>query len=170
MPKASIGRLLEIGYGSAILFPELSQRCQELYGVDVHTRSEDVALALERAGIVARLQTADVSGLPYADTFFDCIVAISVLEFVADLRTACVEIARVLKPDGYFIVVTPGYSKLLDVGLKLLTGENASTDFAKRRQVILPMIGTYFEIQKRVIVPFIGGTIYTALKLRKLSK
>ena len=36
LPKRRIGRLLEIGYGSGVFLPELSRRCDNLYGIDPH--------------------------------------------------------------------------------------------------------------------------------------
>jgi len=44
--KSRRARILEIGYGSGVFMPELSARCDELYGVDVHSRHEEVAATI----------------------------------------------------------------------------------------------------------------------------
>jgi ubiquinone/menaquinone biosynthesis C-methylase UbiE len=59
-----------------------------------------------------RLYTADVNSMPFLDWHFDCIVAISTIEFIDGLDAACNEIDRVLKQDGCFLVVTPTNSPI----------------------------------------------------------
>ena len=49
----------------------------------------------------------DLLALPYADDYFDLLIANHVLEHVEDDRRAVAEIARVLKPGGYAILQTP---------------------------------------------------------------
>src|SRR5256885_8746113 len=40
------GRLLEIGYGSGVFLPELARHSRELYGIDIHEKSDHVAESL----------------------------------------------------------------------------------------------------------------------------
>lgn len=54
----------------------------------------------------------DLLELPYADSYFDLLIANHVLEHVTDDRRAVAEIARVLKPGGFAILQTP-YSDIL---------------------------------------------------------
>lgn len=161
------GRLLEIGYGSGVLMPELSQHCDELHGIDPHTMPEAVARSLESNGIHAVLKTSDAETLPYSDNFFDAVVAVSSLEFVHDLEAVSREVKRVLKPDGRFIFVTPGTAPVLDFGLKLLTGNDAKKDFGNRRQVVLPVMRKQFVFEKTLIAPWLVGNVlplYSAVR------
>lgn len=163
------GRLLEIGYGSGVLMPELSRHCAGLYGVDVHNSADAVKGALAASGVRAELRSAGVEAMPFPEDFFDCAVAVSALEFVNDLGAACAEIKRVLKPGGTLVAVTPGFSPLADFGLKVLTGKSARDDFSDRRRVIIPTLEEYFTVERRLAAPAIGGSLfrlYTALKLR----
>ena len=153
------GRLLEVGYGSGILLPELSEHCDELYGIDPHTMSDTVTHALERHGIHAALKTAAAEAIPFADNFFDAVVAVSALEFVTDLETVCREIKRILKPEGCFFFVTPGTSKVLDFGLKLLTGNDAKKDFGNRRELVLPMTRRHFTFEQTLTGPPLLGAL-----------
>lgn len=162
-------RLLEVGYGSGVFMPELARHCRELYGLDLHAQQQSVAEALARVGVAAHLSSGDVTAMPYADGFFDCVVAISTLEFVHDLGRAGVEIKRVLAPAGLFIAVTPGYSRLVDLGLTLLTGENPQADFGLRRRSVIPTLLNHFVAVRRLQAPSFGGPLvrfYTALGLR----
>ena len=56
----SFTRLLEVGYGSGIFFPELGQRCQRLVGVDLHRNGAAVHKMMELEGIDGLLGTSDV--------------------------------------------------------------------------------------------------------------
>ena len=167
------GRLLEIGYGSGVLMPELSQHCDELHGIDPHTMPEAVARSLETHGVRAVLKTSEAEALPYADKFFDAVLAVSALEFVHDLEAVCREVNRVLKPDGRFIFVTPGTSPVLDLGLKLLTGNDAKKDFGNRREIVLPVTRKHFAFEETLTAPWLVGNVlplYSAVRGRPLSE
>jgi SAM-dependent methyltransferase len=162
-------RLLEIGYGSGVFLPELSRHCLELYGIDIHEMQDAVRDSLSKVSVNAQLFSGSVIQLPFENDFFDCVVAVSALEFVDDLDTACVEIKRALKPDGVFIVITPGHSPLVDLGLKILTGKSAKTDFDDRRTTLIPTLLKHFRVEKELTSPHVGSSLvklYTALKLR----
>jgi SAM-dependent methyltransferase len=163
------GRLLEVGYGSGVFMPELSHFCDELYGIDPHQMPLQVQELLARFETDAHLYTASAEAMPFDAAFFDCIVVVSALEFVSDLRRACEELRRVLKTDGSLIVVTPGHTPLVDFGLKVLTGKSAKADFGDRRQLLIPTLLEYFIVERQLIIPPIGSSmvhLYTALKLR----
>jgi SAM-dependent methyltransferase len=163
-------RLLEVGYGSGVFLTELMRHCSELYGIDPHPMPEQVETVLARHGVTARLYSGDAAAMPFTDAFFDCVVAVSSLEFIPDLARACREIARVLTPDGIFVVVTPGCSALVDFGLKVLTGSRAADDFGDRRQRVLSTLSRHFIVQERLSFPPFGGglaRLYTALRLSK---
>lgn len=163
-------RLLEVGYGSGIFMPTLNDYTSHLDGADVHDRPDDVASVLAQRGVEADLVTASVEDLPYGDESFDAIVSVSALEFVDDLPAAVSELARVLRKDGDLVVVTPGSSRLLDWGLKLLTGERAEDTFCGRRQQIIPALTASFSIEQvKLFPPRLPEAVrlYTGLRLRR---
>jgi SAM-dependent methyltransferase len=152
-------RLLEVGYGSGILLPELARHCNELHGVDVHTAAAPVVERLGRVGVTARLTTGDACALPYADASFDVVVVCSAFEFV-----------RVLRTGGVALVITPGSSPLLDLGLKLLTGERAEDTFEGRRGQVVPALAAAGEVvEEQRLPPLVGRVlpVYRALAIRK---
>lgn len=168
LPEGKVGRLLEVGYGSGVFMPELAERCEELYGIDIHPAPEQVMSLLAGFNVRARLYSGSVASMPFTDNFFDTIVAISSLEFIEDLGAACVEMKRVLAPGGFLVAITPGHSPVVDFGLKMLTGKSAKDDFGDRRQMILPTLQEHFTIARQIKSPAVGHSVvclYTALKL-----
>jgi ubiquinone/menaquinone biosynthesis C-methylase UbiE len=154
------GRLLEVGYGSGILMPELSRHCTELYGIDKHAMHEAVAQRLAEYAVNARLYQASAISTPFQDQWFDAIVAVSSLEYVEDLEAACAEFARILRVGGLLIVITPGHSPLLDFGLKLLTGESAQKNYEKRRQALVPILARHFRLEEALSRPRYVGPLF----------
>jgi SAM-dependent methyltransferase len=163
------GRLVELGYGSGLLMPELATRCEELHGVDLHGQARAVEAALDRYGVTATLCTGDARAMPYRDGAFDCAVAESVLAHVDGLDAACAELHRVLRPDGVLVAVVPGHSVFVDAGLVLLTHARPATDFADRRDTVIPTLLRRFDVEMRTTLPRHGGRslrLYTGLRLR----
>jgi SAM-dependent methyltransferase len=171
LPKRRVGKLLEVGYGSGVFFPELTKYAQRLYGADVHDRPADVTAVLARNGVLADLVTASAEALPYPDGLFDLIVAVSTFEFVPDAPKAIVELDRVLAPGGKIIVVTPGRSPLLDLALRIFTGESAKEDFGDRRALIVPALKAEMRIERSASFPRLSPVpVYRALRLVKPKK
>jgi ubiquinone/menaquinone biosynthesis C-methylase UbiE len=94
-------RLLEIGCGIAI-----DGRYFASHGVDynaVDLSGESLGLArrhFELKGLPPRFSNADATRLPFADGTFDVVYSSGVLHHVPDMRAACSEAVRVLRPGG----------------------------------------------------------------------
>jgi SAM-dependent methyltransferase len=162
--------LLEIGYGSGIIMPELAKHTRRLTGIDIHPHNREVADLLASRGTHADLHSASMTNIPFPGASFDCVVAVSAMEFVDDIDGACKEIRRVLKPGGEFLLVTPGKSALLDFGLWVLTREDAKRDFAGRRERLLPALERHFASALEIRSPRAGGKLlclYRAFRLLK---
>jgi ubiquinone/menaquinone biosynthesis C-methylase UbiE len=160
-------RLLEIGYGSGVFFPELAKHADQLHGVDPHRFSGEVKNILAQYGVNANLVHGTATELPFADGFFQTVVAVSVLEFIDDLAKVCREVKRVLQPGGSFAIVTPANSPVLDLGVRMMTGASPKSDFQNRRQGILPTLYREFVVDQRIDYPSFAQSarLYTALRL-----
>lgn len=166
LPHGRVGRLLEVGYGSGVFLPELALHARELHGLDIHDRQDQVARALAKEGVQARLYSAMAEDMPFPAGQFDTVVGVSCLEFIADLDAAAREVTRVLAPNGVFIAVSPSTSRFIDAGFSLLTGKNPEDDFQGRRQGVLPTLLRYFEVEQRKVWPSGPVPLYSCLRLR----
>ncbi len=168
--RPAVGRLLEVGYGSGLLMPELRTWCRELHGLDLHPHASAVTRRLSEHGVDALLLTGGVTAMPYASGAFDAVLVISALEFVPDLDAAAQELVRVLSPGGALLVVTPERSPVLDLGLKLLTGERAEDTFEGRRGLVVPALERMAEVvESRRLPPVLAPVLplYRALVLER---
>lgn len=113
--------ILELGYGSGLFLPALAD-----YGTVV--------------GVEANLLQGRAEELPLADSSVDVVVAVSMLEFLDDVDAAASEIARVLRPGGRCIAVTPGHSPWIAWVFTRLTGHDPEETFQGRRGTGLPAL------------------------------
>jgi 2-polyprenyl-6-hydroxyphenyl methylase/3-demethylubiquinone-9 3-methyltransferase len=113
-------RILEIGYGSGILFPELRRRCNMIFGVDNHHSPQLVKDMMKKEDIDASLMVGDILHLSYADCSFDAVVCLSVMEHIADVEGAVAEIQRVLAPGGLAVIGFPTHNRVMMTLLTLI--------------------------------------------------
>jgi SAM-dependent methyltransferase len=90
------GRLLDLGCGINCDLESYRSAEREVWGADFQAHPE-----LRHSNWFRLLETGGV--IPFPDRHFDLVVAVMVLEHVADPRSFMAEVGRVLKPGGYFI-------------------------------------------------------------------
>ncbi|MGA8116976.1 MAG: class I SAM-dependent methyltransferase [Actinocatenispora sp.] len=102
-------RVLEAGCGNgAILQGLLDTFAVEGYGVDISENARDQAEKLmKQTGRSFAFSVRDVRDLEYEDNFFDLAISLGVIEHMQNPEVAVREMARVLKPDGTAIIMTP---------------------------------------------------------------
>jgi ubiquinone/menaquinone biosynthesis C-methylase UbiE len=169
LPPGRVDRLLEIGYGSGVFLPELARRCGELHGIDIHPHAAAVSQRLQEHGVTAQLVQGSAEAMPYAAHYFDCLVAVSSLEFIPEIAAAAQQMQRVLRPDGCLVLVTPGDSPLADLGLRILTGKVAREDYEDRRQRLMSALTSRFAVDARCAFPRMHVhllRLYTALRMK----
>ncbi len=100
-------RILDLGCAGGFMAEALARRGADVTGLD--PASEAIAAArthAEAEGLAIRYDVGVGEALPYADTTFDAVVCVDVLEHVGDLQKVLDEVQRVLKPGGMFLFDT----------------------------------------------------------------
>lgn len=111
--------LLDIGFGSGILFPELSKKADNLYGLETHGKIKEVSKLMIRGGIRTNLIQGSILEMPYENGFFDAVVSVSTMEHIVNLDEASNEIVRVLKLRGVLVLGFPVRNKFTDFLFKM---------------------------------------------------
>jgi ubiquinone/menaquinone biosynthesis C-methylase UbiE len=166
MPENRPRRLLEVGFGSGIFLPELYQRCDEAFGIDIHEHVAEVQQTLMACSVNAALSRQTAARLDFPEHFFDVIVSVSALEFVDNIQEAARELSRVLTPAGRLIAVMPSASPFLDFMLHVLTGENAKSDYDDRRARVVPAMLEQFQLLRSKSFPPLSP-VYRAFAFAK---
>jgi 2-polyprenyl-3-methyl-5-hydroxy-6-metoxy-1,4-benzoquinol methylase len=110
-------QLLDLGCGSGLISKQLQERGWQVRGLDFSS----VAVAKAQANSIDAAVADIDEGLPEPADQYDVVVAGDVLEHVFDPLAAIGEVARVLKPGGYFLVTVPNDVSVM-VRLKTLLG------------------------------------------------
>src|ERR1700710_71015 len=101
------GRILDVGVGTGLSLSDYS-RTTQLYGVDISEpmlrRAQQRVRALGLAN-VHTLAVMDAKNLAFPDSFFEAVVAQSVITAVPDPEATLDDFIRVLKPGGELILV-----------------------------------------------------------------
>jgi ubiquinone/menaquinone biosynthesis C-methylase UbiE len=102
-----VGRLLDIGTGTARILELLGRDAEEAAGIDRSPEMLRIARAkLDANGLAgAEVRHADMSALPFASASFDTVTMHQVLHFADDPAMAIREASRVLAAGGQLLVV-----------------------------------------------------------------
>lgn len=103
-PSAAPRRILDVGCGTGLLLERLATRGRPV-GVDVSS----IALDFCRLRNGGPLIQADGTRLAVADSSFDAVTAIGVIEHLDRDREALAEWRRVLRPGGAIVLLTSAY-------------------------------------------------------------
>ncbi len=114
--------LLEVGFGSGILLPELARRSKALYGVETHGEIEAVRQMLRSEGINAELEAGSILSLSYDTNRFEAVLCLSVLEHMneTELPIAVSELKRVTRKGGAIVTGFPVRNVATDVFYRIV--------------------------------------------------
>jgi ubiquinone/menaquinone biosynthesis C-methylase UbiE len=94
-------RILDIGCGNGAKTESFRRMGWDAVGVDI---SQSAIGEARRQFPESRFQTASVESLPFNDGSFEAVFSCSTLQYV-DHRIAIAEVARVLKPSGFAVLI-----------------------------------------------------------------
>ncbi len=99
--------VLDLGCAGGFMAEALEDRGARVTGIDPAEQAIAAARAhAQAAGRSIRYAVGMGEALPYADSEFDAVVCVDVLEHVSDLNRVLAEVARMLRPRGLFLFDT----------------------------------------------------------------
>ncbi len=97
-------KVLDLGCGTGVILKEISIKnsSAELFGLDLSENM--IAQAAQRLGTTAKLSVGDAENLPYSDDTFDLVCCVESFHHYPNPTKALLEINRVLKKGGLFLL------------------------------------------------------------------
>lgn len=163
-------KILEVGYGSGIFFPELVQHCNKLYGLEIfgEASKNKVKEMMKKENINTELVTGSILKIPFEENFFDAIVCVSALEHLEphELKKAILEMKRVVKKDGLIILGFPSDRKIMQ-WYCILINLNPNFDFHRSdHNLILKEVNDNLKVEEvKKLFNFLP--IYYVVKCKK---
>jgi SAM-dependent methyltransferase len=104
-----VGEVLDIGCGPGVMTEEILARGWKWTGIDIAPKM--IETTLERFGSDPRVKAlvGGVEHIPVESNRFDVVVAMGLVEYLADDVAVVREMARVLKPGGRLFVSLPNW-------------------------------------------------------------
>ena len=130
-------RVLEVGFGTGLAFPNLHDIYKEIHGIDLTADIHAVQSVFDPIGIPLFLEKGDVLKMPYQDGFFDTVLMVSILEHLKplELKQAFVEVSRVLKPGGQMVYGTPVEKPFMAFMFRLLGHNIRDEHFSTEKEI-----------------------------------
>lgn len=163
-------KLLDIGFGSGILFPELAKRGRRLFGIETHEAVNGVKKMLDKLGVQAELRQASLFYIPYPDNFFDAVVSISVFEHIKGLDKAFEELKRSIKSGGIAVISFPVRNVVTDAFFRIVGFKPREIHPSSHRDII-SAAKRHFNVECILFFPKflpINLSLYCSIRCRKI--
>jgi len=120
IPSRRYPKALEIGYGAGAVLAALAGSVDDLHGLDLDADPEPVKDRLAAKGQSVSLVKGSLYQMPYETASMDLVVCFSVFEHLHEYKKGLIEVARVLRPGGYFLLGMPAVNKLMEGGFRII--------------------------------------------------
>jgi len=105
VPPSVGGPVLDAGCGTGILLRDLTERYEEVYGIDL---SPDMLARVDAGGPrLKEVRVGDIEASGFPDGFFGAVFCRGAIHHAASREGAFRELARVLRPGGYLALSEP---------------------------------------------------------------
>jgi len=108
LPLPEDAHVLDAGCGSGRTLVELVDYGREVSGIELNAEAAELA----RGRGLGEVRIGRLEELPWADSTFDLITCLDVIEHVPDDVAALVELRRVARPGAWLLVTVPAYQAL----------------------------------------------------------
>ena len=157
-------RVLEVGFGTGLAFPNLHDMYKEIHGIDLTADIEAVKSVFEPLNIPLFLEKGDVLKMSYEDNFFDTVLMVSILEHLkpVELEQAFVEVRRVLKPGGQMVYGTPVEKPFMVFMFQMLGHNIRDEHFSTEKEIAAAARKAFSKghvVQMKSTLP-IAGAVY----------
>lgn len=106
-PSSQPREILDVGCGTGTMLQYLTR-----YGSAMGVDADENAVSFCKQRGVDNVELFDGHRLPFPDESFNLVTMFDVLEHIEDDRSAVMEVFRVLKPGGTFMLTVPAYAFL----------------------------------------------------------
>ena len=158
-------RILEVGFGTGLAFPNLHEMYKEIHGIDLTADIHAVQSVFEPTGIPLFLEKGDVLNMPYQDNFFDTVLMVSILEHLKplELEQAFAEVKRVLKPGGQMVYGTPVEKPFMAFMFRMLGHDIRDEHFSTEKEIAAAAYKAFSKghVIEMKSTPRIAGAVYT---------
>jgi SAM-dependent methyltransferase len=167
--------LLEVGYGSGLLLPTLAKISHNITGLDLEPTPPGLPAYLKSKGVHATFAQGDVRTMPFPGSSFDCVVAFSIFEHVEGrmLEDGLAEIARVLRPNGTFLIGCPAVHRAMSAAFAAIGFADIDHHHVSDLAAIV-RAAKQFAVEETAAWPPIAGSLlplgwapYSAVRLRR---
>ena len=158
-------RVLEVGFGTGLAFPNLHDNYKEIHGIDLTADIKAIESVFEPLNIALSLKKGDVLKMPYENKYFDTVLLVSILEHLKpiELELALTEVRRVLKPGGQMVYGTPVEKPFMVFMFRLLGHNIRDEHFSTEKEIATAAYRAFSKgkvIQMKSTPP-IAGAVYT---------
>ena len=116
--KKSSSRALEVGPGSGVYLPILSDLFDETVAIDIEKKHLDDCQDIADEYLNLSLEADDILNSNFPGSYFDLILCTEVLEHISESRVAISEMRRLLRPGGILILTSPQRYSLIEIFAK----------------------------------------------------
>ena len=142
-----LGRVLDIGCGTGILFPEFAKRSDFIAGIDTFLQDYSIKGLCRLENITAHVAWGSILEIPFKDETFDNIVCISTLEHIEDSEKALGDIARTLRSGGKLLAGFP----VQNIITNKLLGESTEFHVANHKRILTAAEKVFGKIKTKCI-------------------
>ena len=145
LPQQERRSALDFGCGNGVMLPTLSGIFDTVVGIDIHTSAASRAMHEYSLNNVFLIRT-DGMKLPFKDDAFHTVLTTSVLEHFTDLEEVVAEIARIIKPGGSLLFLSPTENMFYRFGRWLFGFKKPEDHYYAAREIEL-VLKTYLTAE-----------------------